>query len=224
MKGKATFTNEEANEIIALIRQKVSATQTEQKRLRDKIRKIGFYASDFGIGGGYTERDFLSVVRVTGQELSTSNRVEPPTKITREPKSDTDDKKSDEAYVIDLCDEVLGINAIRQHRFSFLKGDGNSLLPVDAYYPTLNLVVEYRERQHTEAVAFFDRRQTVSGLSRGEQRKLYDQRRREVLPQHGIRLIELNYSDFEHISSKRLKRVREKDLEVVRKILKAELR
>jgi hypothetical protein len=66
MKGKAIFTKQEADEIITLIRQKVVAPQPEQKRLRDKIRKIGFYASDFGIGGGYTEHDFLSVVRVEG--------------------------------------------------------------------------------------------------------------------------------------------------------------
>jgi len=40
-------------------------------------------------------------------------------------------------------------------------------LPVDAYYPTLRLAVEYRERQHSEPVPFMDRRQTVSGCSRG---------------------------------------------------------
>lgn len=64
MKGKAVFTKQEADEIIALIRQKVVAAQPEQKRLRDKIRKIGFYASDFGIGGGYDENDFLNVVQI----------------------------------------------------------------------------------------------------------------------------------------------------------------
>ena len=30
---------------------------------------------------------------------------------------------SDESYVIDLCDEVLGEVALRQHRFSWLRGD-----------------------------------------------------------------------------------------------------
>ena len=66
MKGKATFTRQDADEIIDLIRQKVVAAQPEQKRLRDKIRKIGFYASDFGIGGGYDEIDFLRVVSIVG--------------------------------------------------------------------------------------------------------------------------------------------------------------
>lgn len=219
MKGKATFTNEEANEIIALIRQKVVAAQAEQKRLRDKIRKIGFYASDFGIGGGYDEKDFLRVITINGGQLPTVPKADVPARLTRGAIKPTQENGKDETYVIDLCDEVLGIKAIRQHRFPFLKGDGKSLLPVDAYYPALNLVVEYRERQHTEAVVFFDHRQTVSGLPRGKQRKLYDQRRRDILPQHGIRLVELNYSDFEHTSSKRLQRVREKDLVVVRKKL-----
>lgn len=37
-------------------------------------------------------------------------------------------------------------------------------LPVDAYYETLNLVVEYRERQHTESVPIMDRRSTISSV------------------------------------------------------------
>lgn len=48
---------------------------------------------------------------------------------------------SDEKYIIDLCDEVLGEQAKRQHTFDFLRGDPNSAgkrrkLPVDAFYPT----------------------------------------------------------------------------------------
>ena len=118
---------------------------------------------------------------------------------------------SDEAYIISLCDEVLGHRAIRQHRFDFLLGDpgqngARRRLPVDAWYPGLRLVVEYHERQHTEAVALFDRRQTVSGMSRGDQRQLYDQRRRDTLPAHGIAYVELDVSLFPHDSAKRLKR------------------
>jgi len=64
MKGKKEFTKSEAEQIIKLIRQKLMASTNEQKAIRDKIRKIGFYASDFGIGGGYTEQDFLRVVKV----------------------------------------------------------------------------------------------------------------------------------------------------------------
>ena len=54
--------------------------------------------------------------------------------------------KSDEAWIIDICDRILGIKALRQHRFPFLLGDPGRAgrrvqLPVDAYYPDLNLVV-----------------------------------------------------------------------------------
>ena len=73
--------------------------------------------------------------------------------------------------MIDLCDEILGLKAIRQYTFPFLVGDSGRRLPVDAFYEPHNLVVEYRESQHTEAVPFFDRKLTVSGCYRGEQRR-----------------------------------------------------
>lgn len=41
-------------------------------------------------------------------------------------------------------------------------------------------------------------------MGRGEQRKKYDQRRRDVLPKNGIALIEFNYDEFDHFSGKRL--------------------
>ena len=75
------------------------------------------------------------------------------------------------------------------------------------------------ERQHTEAVKFFDRRETVSGVGRGEQRKLYDQKRRDILPKNGIRLIEFDYSEFEHTKGKKLVRNKTEDLRVIKKKL-----
>ena len=74
---------------------------------------------------------------------------------------------SDEAWIIGLCDEVLGERAIRQHRFPFLTGDPGatgrrSLLPIDAFYPARKLVIEFHEIQHSQPVAHFDKRQTVS--------------------------------------------------------------
>src|SRR5438132_10181538 len=109
----------------------------------------------------------------------------------------------DEAYIIDICDQVLGRKASRQHRFAFLLGDTGTTLPVDAYYEDLALVVEYRERQHLEPVAFWDTKPTAVGVPRGQQRTLYDARRREVLPEHGIAVVELSHSDFKCDSRKR---------------------
>ena len=79
MKGKSKFTRFEADAIIALIRKKVVADSNEQKRLRDKIRALGFYASDFGIGGGYTEHDFIRVVQI----IDTSSVIIKPEIIAR---------------------------------------------------------------------------------------------------------------------------------------------
>lgn len=115
----------------------------------------------------------------------------------------------DEAYIIDTCDRVLDRKASRQHRFAVLLGDTRTRLPVDAYYEDLALAVEYRERQHLEPVALWDKKPTASGIPRGRQRALYDERRRKVLPQHGIMLVEFSHSDFKCDSRKRLLRVSE---------------
>ncbi len=104
----------------------------------------------------------------------------------------------DANYILDFCDDLLAQTSLREHRFLFLVGDSGRKLPVDAYYPALDLVIEYHERQHTEAVDFFDKpdKLTVSGVSRGEQRKLYDQRRRDVLPENGITLVDCTFRIF----------------------------
>jgi len=127
--------------------------------------------------------------------------------------------ESDEAYVIDLCDTLLFEKAERQKRFHFLLGDlhkdglTRTQLPVDAYYDCLNLVIEY-----TEANDYNEKpnMQTVNGISRGEQRKIYDERRAEVLPQNGITLINIAYSDFTCDSNNKIVRNIMSDLEIVK--------
>ena len=132
----------------------------------------------------------------------------------------------DETYILDICDKVLIHKSCRQHRFSFLLGDANKKgtrrkLPVDAFYPCLNLVLEYREKQHSEPVKIFDRRETISGCTRGEQRRKYDQRRRDVLaePEHGLCLVEFDYSEFAHRANKRLIQNEQDDTEIVKRKL-----
>jgi len=136
-------------------------------------------------------------------------------------------RSRDEAYIIDLCDRALNLVAKRQHKFDFLRGDlprkggKGRKLPVDAFYPEINLAIEYRERQHSESVPFFDKpeRLTCSGCGRAEQRALYDQRRRDVLLQHGIHLIELDCHSFSHDGQKRLRRIKTADESIVRQQL-----
>lgn len=121
-------------------------------------------------------------------------------------------RPKDETYIVNLCDDILGLKASRGHTFPFLLGDPTKSgkrvrLPVDAYYSELKLVVEYHERLHCEPVPFFDRRIVSSGITRGEQRRKYDLRRRKVLPKNGITLLELCYKQFEYDASNRLRRV-----------------
>lgn len=131
---------------------------------------------------------------------------------------------SDERYVLDLCDEALGSIGQHQATFDWLRGDSSAArpagtkLPVDGYWPELGLVVEFHEEQHTQPSPFFDRRHTVSGIGRGEQRRLYDERRRELIPQHGLRLVVIERSAFV-VRSGRIARDRERDLEIVKRHL-----
>jgi hypothetical protein len=70
------------------------------------------------------------------------------------------------------------------------------------------------------AVPFFDKRSTVSGISRSEQRSAYDQRRRDVLPTRGVNLIEFSINEFPHDGSKRLLRDVEEDKRIIFEKLK----
>ena len=89
---------------------------------------------------------------------------------------------SDEKYVLDLIAEILNESYEWQKRFDGLYGDPGKIgrkvkLPVDAYFPISNLIVEYKEKQHFESVQVMDKRMTVSGVNRGGQRKIYDSRK-----------------------------------------------
>ena len=137
-------------------------------------------------------------------------------------------ENSDEYYVLNLCDDLLNEKASRQHRFPFLLGDfhkdkvSRTKLPLDAYYKGLNLVIEYREKQLIEEATHFDKSEvkTVSGVSRIEQRKIYDQRRRDALLRKNINLIEINYYAFEYDAEMKIVRNKEKDIEILKEILK----
>lgn len=134
---------------------------------------------------------------------------------------------SDEAYVVELCEQILGQKAVRQARFAWLLGDPNSLgrrarLPVDACWPHLHLVVGYRERQHTDGVPFFDRRHTVSGVGRREQRRRYDELREELPPAHGVRLVVVPVAALSHDGRGRLLRDADADRRVLRGLLAVE--
>ncbi|MFD6414890.1 hypothetical protein [Streptomyces sp. NPDC060194] len=133
---------------------------------------------------------------------------------------------SDEAYVVGLCERILGESARTQHRFDWLLGDPGAdgrrvRLQVDAYWPGHQLVVEYREPQHDRPTPHFDKpdRLTVSGVHRGEQRAQYDARRDAEIPAHGIRLVVVRPADLDADSRGRLHRNEDVDLAALTKVL-----
>lgn len=209
------------------------------QQIADELNKNGWYQkkdgskiTDFQIHG--RTKKYPQLFNRSGATVSLAGHS-----ITKLIKSKTVSKsviktagpnKKDEHYVLDICDKILNQTSSRQHKFDFLVGDTNSSgiaarLPVDAYYEKLKLVVEYRERQHTESVTFFDKpnRITVSGVHRGEQRKIYDERRRKLIPKNGLTLIEISYTDFNYDSQKRIVRNEKLDIEIIKKLLQVYL-
>jgi diadenosine tetraphosphate (Ap4A) HIT family hydrolase len=134
---------------------------------------------------------------------------------------------SDEKYLLDLVAQVLAEpDYLWQHCFPGLVGDPGAdgrprPLPVDGYFPRHRLVVEYWERQHSAPVPIMDEGPSVSGVSRGHQRRLYDQRRQAFADANGLRLVILDYRGFEANPSGQLRRDPVRDLQIVASALRA---
>ena len=83
----------------------------------------------------------------------------------------------DEDYIIDLCDKILGLKALRQHRFDFLRGDPKRngkpgvRLPVDAFYDSKNLVIEYYENSIMKMLFFSIRKNLLQLVELTEKNK-----------------------------------------------------
>ncbi|MGD9508273.1 MAG: hypothetical protein AB7I59_11330 [Geminicoccaceae bacterium] len=184
----------------------------DPKRFRAALRRAGLqwhsHNERWEVGIGSPERQDMERILAALAPVTTDA---PTSEHPRTGSTSSARVSSDEGWIVDLCDAVLGKRAIRQHRFPFLLGDPGAsgrraLLPVDAFYPDIGLVIEYHERQHSQRVRWFDDRPTVSGLGRGEQRRRYDDYRRTLLPEHGYALVIFDYSEFEHTAAGRLLR------------------
>jgi diadenosine tetraphosphate (Ap4A) HIT family hydrolase len=134
---------------------------------------------------------------------------------------------SDEKYILDLVAEILAEPDYRwQHRFPTLVGDPGMdgkvrPLPVDGYFPRHRLIVEYWEKQHSAPVSIMDEGMTVSGVSRGHQRRLYDQRRQVWAESNNLRLVILDQRGFDTDRQGRLKRDPFRDRQLVADALRA---
>jgi diadenosine tetraphosphate (Ap4A) HIT family hydrolase len=134
---------------------------------------------------------------------------------------------SDEKYILDLVAQVLAEPDYSwQHRFATLIGDPDRTgrqrpLPVDGYFRRHRLIVEYWERQHSASIAIMDEGQSVSGVSRGHQRRLYDAWRREWAEANGLRFVILDYRGFDTDEQGRLRRDPGRDRRIVAEALRA---
>jgi hypothetical protein len=101
-----------------------------------------------------------------------------------------------EEHVVGLLEQLLG-PCERQRRFAWARGDVSArtgraaMLPFDAVWEARRLIVEIDEDQHTRSTRFFDKpqRMTVSGVHRGQQRALYDERKRRAARAEGYLLV-----------------------------------
>lgn len=106
------------------------------------------------------------------------------------------------------------------------RSGGTRRLPVDAYYARHRLVIEYQERQHDQPIRHFDKPDvlTLSGVHRGVQRRIYDERRATEIPAHGLRLVIVKPGDLAADKRGRLQRRGDDDLPALRAVLMRERR
>lgn len=132
-------------------------------------------------------------------------------------------ENSDEKYVLDLIAEILNTDFIWQKTFSSLVGDpgqsgARKCLPLDGYYEKYNLIVEYCEKLHFETVTIMDKRMTVSRVTRGEQRKLYDKRKEDWAISSGYSFLKVCFYHLSHSANGKLIRDRQHDTEILKEL------
>tara|TARA_B110000211_G_scaffold186053_1_gene211127 strand:+ start:614 stop:1363 length:750 start_codon:yes stop_codon:yes gene_type:complete len=137
---------------------------------------------------------------------------------------------NDEAYIMNLCDELLSQTSVRQFTFDGLLGDyhkdgeSRTTLPLDAYYEEIKLVIELVNKRSPAPKKGMDKgkRRTISGVTRQEQRLKYQGRKQEFLKKEEINLVEFDYdASFEVDEDLQLIREEEKVKTVLQKLLKA---
>ncbi|QHI36909.1 hypothetical protein IMCC3317_22790 [Kordia antarctica] len=163
-----------------------------------------------------TENTYWYLVR-EGKEY-TPKEVIP--EISKKQQHILDIKNSDENYLLNICDELLGQEASRKHTFDTLvgnlhkRGKGRTKLPVDAYYKELKLVME-----------FFQQNKPFEELDEKEQARItqikyYDELKKEAVLAKSFRYMKINYAQFECDEANKLIRNTENDTLVLKEILK----
>ena len=83
------------------------------------------------------------------------------------------------------------------------------------------MALDYSEKQDAEESNIDNpEKMTVSGVTRAEQRKIYNRRKREILRKKEVNFIEIKYKDFDYDEQFKLVRNKDKNLHILSKILK----
>lgn len=140
--------------------------------------------------------------------------------ITKREQRLLDIKNSDEYYLVNLCDEILGEEASRKHTFDSIvgnlhkRGKGRTKLPVDAYYEDLDLVIEFFKAQPETQEEL-----TEEEKARNEQITYYDELKKKRVLKMEFHFVEIKYSQFDLNASGELIRNTENDVSVLKNIL-----
>lgn len=121
---------------------------------------------------------------------------EPIPTVTKKEQHFQNIKNSDEYYLVDLCDDLLGEQASRKHTFDALvgnlhkRGKGRTKLPVDAYYEHLKLVIEF----YRTALPLEDLDEKEQ--ARIAQIKYYDELKKKAVLKKELSLVAIDYAAF----------------------------
>jgi hypothetical protein len=117
MKGKKTFTNFEVEKIKQLITEKLQASTTKQKGIRNKIRDIGFYYTDFtSPPSGYTVEGFEELIKSKDIKVFGGDKTpvsEPKISATEQPQNIEKSRTS----ISESSDLISVLKALKKNRF-----------------------------------------------------------------------------------------------------------
>ena len=187
--------------------------------LRKVLRELDRDAALDQIPRVHAERKDNNVFWYFVREGGKYSPKEAPVEVSKKQQAKLNRENSDEHYLVGLCNELIGEQASQQHKFGFLLGDYHkdgkkrTALPIDAFYREANLAIEFKSDQTGFRPG--DNKITASGVTRTEQRKIYDARKRDVLKEEGIKLIEIQYGAFDASEDRKLTRNKEADLKVL---------
>lgn len=184
----------------------------------DELDKIPFVHAE-----KKNEAIYWYLVREGGKFTAKESSNLPP----QNPNKENDRSIQDDDYLIALCDEILNKTSKKQFTFDDLRGDYHkdkitrTKLPLDAYYSDLSLVIEVVNKKSIAPKNGRDKSQklTVSGVTREEQRKIYQERKRTFLEDKNIKVFEINFALFDTNEQNRLVRNQENDTALLKDLL-----